>query len=130
MTETKRPVNSHKAYHAHVYFDEESKLVAKKLCDESGQLFGLSVGRFHEKLVGPHPCWSCQITFGARDFEKYIAWLEENRQGLTVFVHALTGDDLKDHTEFAYWLGQAVDLNLDFFKKSLVEVLHGHADFD
>lgn len=116
MNEIKRPVNSHNAYHAHVYFDEVTKAMAKKLCELSAEDFGLQVGRFHEKLVGPHPHWSCQIIFGAKDFDRYIAWLEENREGLTIFVHALSGDDWQDHTDFAYWLGQAAELNLEVFK--------------
>ena len=117
MKEAKRPVNSHKAYHAHVYFDEATKVLAKKLCDSSARDFGLHVGRFHEKLVGPHPSWSCQISFGAKDFDAYISWLEANRESLTVFVHPLTGDDLKDHTVFAYWLGREVALDLTDFEK-------------
>jgi DOPA 4,5-dioxygenase len=114
-TDTKRPVNAHKAYHAHVYFDESTKAHAKMLCEQSGERFGLQVGRFHEKCVGPHPCWSCQIVFGTKDFDAYIEWLESNRDGLTIFVHALTGDDVKDHTDYAYWLGDEVALNLAFF---------------
>lgn len=116
MKEVKRPVNNHKAYHAHVYFDEHTKELARKLCDASAEIHGLNVGRFHEKLVGPHPCWSCQIIFGAKDFDTYISWLEAHREGLTVFVHPLTGDDLKDHTEYAYWLGRDVELNLQAFE--------------
>ncbi len=116
MMEIKRPVNIHKAYHAHVYFDEISKQMAEKLCLDAGEKFGLKVGHFHERLVGPHPCWSCQITFDIRDFESFIPWLEEQRQNLTILVHGLTGNDLQDHTEFAYWLGQPVELNLDMFK--------------
>ena len=116
MAKTKRPINSHKAYHAHIYFDEAKKSIARKLCNASAQQFGLSVGRFHETLVGPHPCWSCQITFGTKDFEQFIPWLEERRENLTVLVHALTGNDYLDHTEFAYWLGQPVALNLSMFK--------------
>lgn len=115
MKQTNRPINAHKAYHAHIYFDEETKALAKKLCDASAEKFALRVGRFHERLIGPHPCWSCQVTFGTKDFDRYIAWLDANREDLTVLVHALTGDDLKDHTEFAYWLGREVELNLSFF---------------
>lgn len=115
MSEPQRPVNSHKAYHAHIYFDEQTKAHARALCDTTAERFGLKVGRFHEKLVGPHPCWSCQVTLGARDFDSYIAWLDENRAGLTIFVHPLTGDDIKDHTDYAYWLGDAVELNLAIF---------------
>ncbi|MEH6628976.1 MAG: DOPA 4,5-dioxygenase family protein [Motiliproteus sp.] len=115
MKEAKRPTNAHKAYHAHIYFDEDTKAVAKKLCDASAEKYGLRVGRFHEKLIGPHPRWSCQVTFGSKDFDNYISWLDANREDLTVFVHAVTGDDLKDHTEFAYWLGLEVELDLGFF---------------
>ena len=116
MSEPRRPVNLHKAYHAHVYFDEKSKEIAHPLCQQAGEKFVLQVGRFHEKLVGPHPCWSCQIIFGSKDFDRFISWLDANRQGLTVFVHALTGNDLQDHTEFAYWLGEPVSLNLEMFQ--------------
>lgn len=113
-----RPVNSHKAYHAHIYFDEDTRLAARAICDASGEQFGLKVGRFHEKLVGPHPRWSCQISFSAKDFEAYLEWLDASRGDLTVFVHPLTGDDLRDHTEFAYWLGDSVELKLGIFSES------------
>ncbi|MCF2860151.1 DOPA 4,5-dioxygenase family protein [Pseudoalteromonas sp. SMS1] len=115
MLETKKPVNNHKAYHAHVYFDMSSSAVAKKLCEEIAHSFDLKVGRFHERLVGPHPCWSCQISFFAKDFEQFVPWLDVKRQNLTVFVHALTGNDYLDHTEFAYWLGEPVELDLSLF---------------
>ena len=113
----KRPVNQHKAYHAHIYFDEETKNPAKALCSKVKATFALRVGTFLERLVGPHPMWSCQITFGEKDFDDFVPWLDKNREGLTVFIHGLTGDNLKDHTDYAYWLGEAVTLNLDFFNE-------------
>lgn len=116
MTEIKRPVNEHKAYHAHVYFDASTKPVARELREAANKQFGLPIGRMHEKFVGPHPRWSCQITFGARDFDSFIPWLDANRNGLSILVHALTGDDLRDHTDFAYWLGDPVTLDLSIFK--------------
>ena len=115
MSDSKRSKNIHKIYHAHIYFEEASKALARKLCNISAENFDLPVGRFHEKLVGPHPCWSCQVTFSTNDFDRYLIWLDENRRDLTIFVHTVTGDDLKDHTEFAYWLGQKVKLNLNVF---------------
>lgn len=118
MTETKRPVNLHKAYHAHVYFNEDTKVQAKTLCDEVGERFGLKIGRFHEKRVGPHPRWSCQVLFDTKDFDRLIPWLDEKRQGLTIFVHPITGDDYEDHTDYAYWLGQEVALDLSLFEKT------------
>ena len=118
MKETKRPINLHKAYHAHVYFDDTTTIVARSLCEKVSEKFKLKVGRFHEKTIGPHPRGSCQIIFGTKDFEVFISWLDENRNGLTILVHALTGDNLKDHTDFAYWLGDAVELNLSVFKNT------------
>lgn len=109
--------NSYQSYHAHLYFDETSTSLARELREKSESIFGLKVGRFHEKLVGPHPRWSCQVTFGPEEFDTYLTWLEENRQGLSIFVHAVTGDNIKDHTELVHWVGPKVDLNLDFFDK-------------
>lgn len=116
MSNSKQPTNSHENYHAHIYFDDNSTVLAKKLCTISADTFFLSVGRFHEKQVGPHPCWSCQVSFTTKDFDNYVSWLDENRKGLTIFIHPVTNNPLQDHTEFAYWLGQEVELKLDIFK--------------
>jgi len=115
MTKLKPPMNRHDDYHAHLYFEQETLAFAKYLCEKAGDLFTLQVGRVHQKNIGPHPKWSCQITFTSSDFEKFIPWLEEQRQGLSVLVHGVTGDNLKDHTEYAYWLGTEIELSLDFF---------------
>jgi DOPA 4,5-dioxygenase len=37
MADTQRPIKVHKAYHAHIYIDEDSKVTAKKLCDASAE---------------------------------------------------------------------------------------------
>jgi len=112
---TKRPTNTYDRYHAHVYFDEASVEKASTLCAGAGDRFGVVVGRVHQKLVGPHPCWSCQLAFDKTQFEALIPWLGDNRDGLTILVHGLTGNDLADHTEHAAWLGDAVPLNLSIF---------------
>ena len=44
------------------------------------------------------------------------AWLDEHRNGLDVFVHGLSGDELKDHTDYAYWLGNEHQLDLSMFQ--------------
>lgn len=116
MNQTKRPLNIHKAFHAHVYFDASTLEFASALCAEAGELFDVKVGRVHQKPVGPHPHWSCQIAFNSRQFDQLIPWLDTARKGLTVLVHGLSGDDLKDHTEHAYWLGDAAELNIEMFQ--------------
>ena len=51
----RRPVNQHRAYHAHLYFGPDTVEQARALATEAGRLFKVQVGRVHEKLVGPHP---------------------------------------------------------------------------
>lgn len=112
---TRRPENLYDAYHAHVYFDEATAAQARTLCDAARARDDVEVGRFHEKLVGPHPRWSCQIAFDRDAFDAVIGWLDANRDGLTVFVHGHTGEDVPDHTDRASWLGEPVPINLAFF---------------
>lgn len=105
-------------FHAHIYFDQDTVDQANKLCHQAGQEFAvtdppLKVGRMHRKPVGPHPCWSCQLAFVPELFGDVIPWLALHRQGLTVFIHPQTGDDLKDHTDHAIWMGTIEPLNLD-----------------
>lgn len=114
-THNKPPVNRHKAYHAHVYFDSDTLERASKLCRQAGELFSLKIGRVHQKPIGPHTKWSCQVAFASKHFDELIPWLIENRHGLSILVHGLTGDDLKDHTDYAYWLGESVELDLSDF---------------
>ena len=113
----RRPQNIHPAYHAHVYFDADTVAQAKALVAEAGSRFDVQVGRVHEKLVGPHPRWSCQLAFRASEFDKLIPWLDAHRGQLDVFVHGDTGDDLADHTTHAYWLGNEWPLKLEMFQK-------------
>ncbi len=105
----------HTDYHAHVYFDAQTVERANALCEEAGRRFGVTVGRVHRKLVGPHPRWSCQLSFGRAQYDSVIPWLDAHRDGLTVLVHGMTDNPLKDHTEHASWLGEPVVLNLGMF---------------
>jgi aromatic ring-cleaving dioxygenase len=107
------PVNVHPAYHAHVYFDADTVAQARALCEEAGKLFKVAVGRVHERNVGPHPRWSCQIAFSAAEFDRVVPWLDAHRNGLDILVHGLSGDVIKDHTDYAYWLGNAWPLDLE-----------------
>ncbi|MGH1539757.1 MAG: DOPA 4,5-dioxygenase family protein [Arenicella sp.] len=109
------PVNKYAKYHAHVYYSNTTYELAQALCQTAAFQFNLPMGYMHQKPVGPHPVWSCQLSFTKDDFPELIAWLEENRGDLDILVHAVTGDDLADHTEHAYWLGNSHSLKLSLF---------------
>ncbi|MEN5093018.1 DOPA 4,5-dioxygenase family protein [Pseudomonas protegens] len=104
-----------KGYHAHVYFDASTIDQARALCEQAAQLFDLKMGRVHERPVGPHPDWSCQLAFAPEVFAQVVPWLALNRQGLVVFLHPDTGDDLLDHTDHAIWMGAMRSLDLTGF---------------
>jgi len=99
-------------YHAHVYFDAATVGKARALCEAARDRFGVRMGRVHEKNVGPHPRWSCQLAFEPEAFADVVPWLALNRDGLTVFLHPETGDVIADHTEHAMWMGEMLPLNL------------------
>jgi|GEM_PF-140283 len=115
VRQMKIPQNLYENYHAHVYFNAQTIAQAEQLCVEAGRRFKVKVGRVHRKIVGPHPHWSCQLAFNAAQFQELILWLEQNRNGLDILIHGLTGDDLEDHTVHASWLGEPQKLRLGFF---------------
>ena len=103
-------------FHAHVYFDANTLEQARTLCEAAARRFPLQMGRVHQQPVGPHPDWSCQLAFATAIAGEVISWLALNRDGLVVFVHPLTGDDLADHRDHAIWMGAVRPLDLSIFK--------------
>lgn len=109
-----------KIYHAHLYYkDENGREIAKQVAQKASELFEIEIGRFHQKPVGPHPLWSCQLSFQAQQFDKVIPWLIFNRQNLDVFFHPVTGNEYIDHTQGVSWLGNSHELDITQFKAKL-----------
>ena len=102
-------------FHAHIYYDPAEVEQAKRLAAAAQERFGVAVGHFHLRPVGPHPRGSCQLTVPAEQFGDVAQWLALNRDGLTIFAHAETGDDLADHTEHVVWFGPSEPLDLTIF---------------
>lgn len=101
-------------WHAHVYFDAESRDAAWALREDIVARFGdiMAMGRFHERPVGPHPKWSYQIAFTPEHLPTLMTWLTLNHSGLDVFLHPNTGNALRDHRDSAVWIGRSHVLNL------------------
>ncbi|HMB77010.1 MAG TPA: DOPA 4,5-dioxygenase family protein [Kiloniellaceae bacterium] len=110
---TPRPISDIEGYHAHVYYDAESKPAATALRDRIAADFDVVMGRMHDRTVGPHPCWSYQVAFKPELFGRLIPWLALNRGDLVVFVHPETGEVVEDHRDRAVWLGAKLELNLE-----------------
>lgn len=105
--------NSIEYFHAHIYYNAHNLEEARALRTLAGETFGISLGRLHERNVGPHLAWSCQLSVPKERFGEIIPWLALNRGSLDFFVHPVTGNDLIDHTQNVMWLGKSYPLNLE-----------------
>ncbi len=102
-------------FHAHIYFDPQELELAQTVGAAARERFGIPVGHYHLRPVGPHPRGSCQITVPTELFGDFAQWIVLNRRGLTVFAHASTGHDLMDHTQNVIWFGPSEALDLSIF---------------
>lgn len=102
------------SWHAHVYFDADSRESALALREQVIATFDgkMEMGRFHERPVGPHPKWSYQIAFAPEHLAQIATWLTLNHGALDVFMHPNTGNSLRDHRDCAVWIGRSHLLNL------------------
>ncbi|HUL10042.1 MAG TPA: DOPA 4,5-dioxygenase family protein [Candidatus Acidoferrum sp.] len=100
-------------FHAHIYYDRETRLVAERLREAIGAGFAVQLGRWHDKPVGPHPVSMYQVAFAVPEFPRLVPWLMLNRESLSILVHPLTGNDYDDHAHHALWLGAPLPLRLD-----------------
>jgi DOPA 4,5-dioxygenase len=105
-------------FHAHIYFDPEELSRAQAVAAAARERFGVPVGHFHERPVGPHPRGSVQLTVAPEQFGDFAQWIALNRDGLTIFAHASTGVDWSDHTQHVIWFGQSEPLNLEIFGRT------------
>jgi aromatic ring-cleaving dioxygenase len=104
-------------YHAHIYYDPQAtRDRAEQLRARVAAEFPRAkLGRWHDELVGPHTQSMYQIAFPARELASFLPWLMLNRNGLSILLHPETGDDYRDHSTHAAWLGPALPLRLDVF---------------
>ena len=121
MSENQRTGASNPAsiaeYHAHVYYDpqttrEQAENLRARVAAEFPRA---KLGRWHDELVGPHTQSMYQIAFPASELATFLPWLMLNRNGLSILLHPETGDDYRDHSAHAAWLGAVLPLRLDVF---------------
>ena len=100
-------------YHAHVYFDENSRNTIEKVQSGLREHFGerIRVSTLRERPIGPHPLPMFEVVFREAERVSVTAWLEEHRFGHTVLMHPVMDNDLIAHTNHAQWLGEELPLD-------------------
>jgi aromatic ring-cleaving dioxygenase len=115
-----RPLAEIASYHAHIYFDgPEQRSLAESIRACVAERFSVQLGRWHDRLVGPHHRPMYQIAFDVAVFPQLVPWLMLNRQGLSVLVHPNTDSPYDDHLVHALWLGERLALNPDVLPRKL-----------
>ena len=100
-------------YHAHIYYDlTRTRTVAERVCAALAEKVPVEIDGFRDTPVGPHPIANVLVIFKPDQFERVVPYLMLNRDGLDVLVHPLTKDAVEDHSSFAIWLGNPVELKL------------------
>ena len=108
---TARKIDTIQSYHAHIYFEgAEERRIAEILREEIAQRFTVRIGRWHDRLVGPHTRPMYQLAFLPEEFPRLVPWLMINRRGLAVLIHPNTGRPKSDHLTHALWLGEILDV--------------------
>lgn len=101
-------------YHFHLYFTPETRDSAAALREAvaAQRDFAIEVSTLREGPVGPHPLPQFWGTVQPDAFEPAVRWYLTHHGEHSVLIHPSTGDDLRDHTRHAMWLGPPLRLDL------------------
>jgi aromatic ring-cleaving dioxygenase len=116
-------MSENRGYHAHIYYDSNTKPKASQLREVLLEKFKVEPGGFSDEPRGPHPISQFNVIFETSEFQDIVPWLMLNRGGLDVLVHPLTESSYDDHSKNAMWLGTPVSLKLDILRPQYSEGL-------
>jgi len=102
-------------YHAHIYWQNEDQRRRALLLRYPLEQLGCGVGRICDEPIGPHPHAMYQASYHSDNASKVEDLLQGS--GLDVLLHEDTGDDVRDHTQGARWLGNELKLDLEWLER-------------
>jgi len=113
------------AWHSHIYFSEETRRIAERLNEELQDRFKIWDYRWLDQANGLHPSPMFRFALLKEDFERYVYWILEARQGLSVLLHAITENVYIDHSYLTLWFGKQLDLGLERMREQEARRLAG-----
>ena len=118
-----------KGYHAHVYYNAQTRAIAESVRDTIISKFAVKPGAFSDEPIGPHPISQFNVIFEVDEFHRVVPWLMLNRQDLDVLIHPLTESSYDDHSKNALWMGTPVPMRLDILRPAYsAELLPSDSD--
>lgn len=117
------------SYHAHIYFDPESRRSdAVAIRDAAGERFAVRLGTVHDRPVGPHSQAMFQIAFEPELFGTLVPWLMLNNRRLSILIHPNTTNEKRDHLLDALWIGTPLPLDDELLPAETEAQLAGEAN--
>ncbi|KAM0717970.1 hypothetical protein Q7P37_006302 [Cladosporium fusiforme] len=109
-------------FDVHIYFQHTNAAqtqYAKELHERIRREFPeLRIYSVLERPVGPHPIGMFEVNlFTPEQFGAFISWLVVWRGPLSALIHPNTGDDVRDHSQRATWMGQPFPLDVGFLRE-------------
>ena len=103
-------------YDIHIYWrnnDERNEALAlqKVLTENNVQTFP-----FVEKPIGPHPYPMFESHVTNQKLTVIESLLITNRKSCSILIHEKTGYHIYDHTKGARFLGEPLELNIEFLR--------------
>lgn len=116
------------AWHSHIYFTEQTRPVAERLNEALQDRFKIWDYRWLDYANGLHPTPMFRFALLKEDFERYVYWILEAREGLSVLLHAITENVYIDHSYLTLWFGKQLDLGLERMRAQEARRLAGEHD--
>jgi aromatic ring-cleaving dioxygenase len=89
----------------------EALALQKVLIENNVQTFP-----FVEKPIGPHPYPMFESHVTTQTLTAIESLLVVNRKSCPILIHEKTGDHVYDHTKGARFLGERLELNIEFLR--------------
>jgi DOPA 4,5-dioxygenase len=116
-----------KEFHFHVYFYQNNAESVKEAVALHNKIQALVKSGFFHPVPGkiyhepfmPHLIGSYEVWCAREHFARTYAWFLLNRGNLSVLVHPLTLEEIKDHSDRAVWMGSPFPLDFSFLVEKL-----------
>ncbi|KAJ3072010.1 hypothetical protein HK102_006335 [Quaeritorhiza haematococci] len=121
-----------KEWHFHIYWHTQSPSSRSAALYLRNRILHLTFTHYftakplptiNDSPIGPHPMSSYEVWVPYESFARFYSWIVLNRpKDVSVMIHPLTREEVKDHTERAVFLGGTATLWVGGLRERLEDV--------
>ena len=103
-------------YHAHIYWKNDAERNIALALRPELQSLGCGLGRVHDRAIGPHPLPMYQVMYDSSKQLEVEGFLRAMTSSSVLLHEDIGFDHVKDHTEGTRWIGEPLELDIEFLK--------------